>query len=84
MPEHSRSQPVDILSVARREGFAVRLVDRVVRPLLRHLHVRVAEHVRPQRRIERKAMHAIAGAVNKNRRRPVNNITGGDLLTARL
>jgi hypothetical protein len=44
----------------------------------------VTEHIRPDGRIEREAMHAVADGVDQDGRGTVDDVAGGDLLAARL
>ena len=69
---------------ARWKRVAIGFVHRVVFALSRHGDVRITQHVGTHRRIEREAVHAVAGAVDQNRRRAVDDVAGRNLLHARL
>ena len=74
------AQPGEVVLIGGRGAVEVGLVHRVVLALRRHADVRVAEHVGADGRIEREAVHAVAGAVDQHRRGAVDDVAGGDLL----
>src|SRR5579883_238091 len=82
--ERAFSKFAEKILISRGKTIGVGFVDGVDVASLGHAHVLMAQDVGADGGIEREAEDSAAGAVHKNRRRPVDHVSGGDLLDTRL
>src|SRR5678815_534528 len=80
----ARTQARQVLLVAVRKSIDVSLVYRIHISVIRHFHVRETQDERPDLRFQSETEDALSGGVHENRGGAVHDVSGSDLLPARL
>src|SRR3982751_5933247 len=82
--ESLAAQLLQEILVVTRKVLGVCFVHRINGSTLGHANVFMAEDISANRRIECEAEDAVAGRVNQHGRRPIDDVTGGNLFSASL